>query len=853
MRNFLDIFKKKEAPLEGGATPSVQLRQKFGAFKKLLAENQKILEIITDLEEKYAGEYLFDRQYLRARVKELSERVYSLIRELNELSESPYTQLYPVYEQIHQTLSDLLAQRRAIPADPFVLPLKDISLEKEGSVGGKMANLGEIANRLNLPVPPGFAITAQAYKTFILHNQLQEAISGRLDRLDINQLGDLVIVSREIQQLVLEKEVPSQLLEAFKKGYEECIREPGREVPVAVRSSALGEDSRLSFAGQYSTALNVSPDQIALKYKEIIASKFTPRAIFYFLGKGFREEDIAMGVGCLAMIRARVGGVLYTVDPLQPHKKEAVIHAAWGLGKAVVDGSVTPDVYLISKEGDFALRESRIAYKEKMFVMEDQDAIREVPVAPEKREIACLSEAVLRDLVRIALAIENHYHHPQDVEWALDEQNRLFILQSRPLKVFDRRYAQDRVEEAVDPDLHPVLLNTGVMGAPGAGAGPVFLIRQEEDLIDFPLGAVLAARMPSPKFVTVMNRARGIVTDLGGAASHMASLAREFRVPTILNTQEATRVLKTGQVVTVDAHNRKVYQGRVEKILRQEEEKINIFEETSLFILFKQILDQVVPLNLIDPTDPGFLPKNCRTFHDITRFVHQKGTQEMFSLSSASSNSGGKALKIETSLPLEIYLVDLGNCISHPAGGSKVKVEVIHSWPLQALWKGIASMKWPGPKPLDVKGFASVVAQTATAGGEAEKIYSDKSFVLVSEDYMNFNVRLGYHLSTIEAFGDSGETENYIKFIFKGGGATVDRRDRRARLIAAILEKLGFQVNRKTDLVDAGLFHHSREAMEGILTNLGKLTLYTKQLDMVMYNEAIVDWSIEEFFKEHLS
>jgi pyruvate,water dikinase len=389
MPKFLDIFKKKEASLEGGATLSIQLRRKFGAFKKLLTENKKILEIITELEEKYAGEYLFDRQYLRARVKELSERVYSLIRELNELSESPYTQLYLVYEQIHQSLNDLLAQRRAIPADPFVL--------------------------------------------------------------------------------------------------------------------------------------------------------------------------------------------------------------------------------------------------------------------------------------------------------------------------------------------------------------------------------------------------------------------------------------------------------------------------------FKQILDQVVPLNLIDPTDPGFLPKNCRTFHDITRFVHQKGSQEMFSLSSASSISGGEALQIETSLPLEIYLVDLGNCISQPAGGSKVKVEGIHSWPLQALWKGIASMKWPGPKPLDVKGFASVVAQTATAGGEAEKIYSDKSFVLVSEDYMNFNVRLGYHRSTIEAFGDSGEIENYIKFLFKGGGATLARRARRARLIAAILEKLGFQVNRKSDLVDAGLFHHTREAMEGILTNLGKLALYTKQLDMVMYNEAIVDRSIEEFYKEHLS
>jgi pyruvate,water dikinase len=350
-----------------------------------------------------------------------------------------------------------------------------------------------------------------------------------------------------------------------------------------------------------------------------------------------------------------------------------------------------------------------------------------------------------------------------------------------------------------------------------------------------------------------MNRARGIVTDLGSAASHMAAVAREFRVPTILNTQKATEVLTPGLVVTVDADNRLVYEGVVESLLLQEEYRHNPFEFTSLFILFEKILARIVPLNLVDPYDPEFSAKNCRTFHDLTRFVHQTATQEMFNLSAASAKNEKQALVLESNFPVEIFLIDLGGGIREEGRGRRIKPEQIHSWPMRALWQGIETMKWPGPKPVDVKGFASVVAQTATTGGgDPEQVYSEKSFALLSRDYLNFSIRLGYHLSTIEVYGAEGVENNYIKFNFKGGGATVERRDRRARLIGTILERLGFQVRKKLDLLEASLTHQTREMLEKTLFALGKLTVYTKQLDMVMYNEAIVDWSIEEFFKEHL-
>ena len=382
-------------------------------------------------------------------------------------------------------MSDLLAKKRKIPMDDLVLSFDRITLDKEESVGGKMANLGELRNRLGLTVPEGFVITAYAYKAFIEYHQLQGEISKQLDQLDINNLEDLIIVSRDIQRLILGKSIPPFLTEILVKSYQELAEKAGEEVKVAVRSSALGEDSRLSFAGQYGTILNVSRENIGEKYKEIVASKFTPRAIFYFIGKGFREEDIAMGTGCMMMVQAKAGGVIYTVDPGDPQRPEAVIHAHWGLGKTVVDGTVTPDIFWVSKEDPFRVVESSIARKEKMVITNPEGGIEWAEVPQDLREGPCLSENILGQLGRVAGAIQDHFGHPQAVEWALDKKDRIFLLQTRPLKVFTRKGIPPPLDI---PELSqfPVLLETGVMGAQGVGSGPVFLANQERDLVNFP-------------------------------------------------------------------------------------------------------------------------------------------------------------------------------------------------------------------------------------------------------------------------------------------------------------------------------------------------------------------------------
>ncbi len=224
MVKLTDFFKKKDTSRPEDVE---SLRHRYGAFRSLLEENREILEIITDLEEKRDGDFLFDMQYLRSNVRRLSEKVYHLIQNLNEISEGGYKDLYPVYSRMREELEDFLSRRKKIPPDSPVLSLEEITREKEDSVGGKMANLGELRNRVRVTVPEGFAITAQAYKDFIDAHRLQEAISQRLARLDIDNLEDLIVVSREIQEMILEKELPPALQEAIDREIKSLVDRQG--------------------------------------------------------------------------------------------------------------------------------------------------------------------------------------------------------------------------------------------------------------------------------------------------------------------------------------------------------------------------------------------------------------------------------------------------------------------------------------------------------------------------------------------------------------------------------------------------------------------------------------------------
>jgi pyruvate,water dikinase len=390
-----------------------------------------------------------------------------------------------------------------------------------------------------------------------------------------------------------------------------------------------------------------------------------------------------------------------------------------------------------------------------------------------------------------------------------------------------------------------------VIACKGVGSGKAFILKDEESLKDFPEGAVLVARHTSPKFVTVMHKASAIITDVGSATGHMASLSREYQVPSILDTEVATSVIRDGQEITVDAINCNIYEGRVNELLEYVRKKREPFKETHLFKTLEKVLKWVVPLILIDPESENFRQECCKTFHDITRFAHETAMQEMFSVGEEHDVEGTRTVDLSAGIPINVRMIDIEGGIKENV--RKAAFEDVLSIPFSALLRGMRSMKWPVPRPADAKGFLGMTAHTASVPEEQLSEIEKKSFSIVSRNYVNFSVRLGYHFSMIEAYVSDNLNDNYIKFFFKGGGAAPERKLRRVRLITEILKNMGFRMNVKEDLIDAVLTKYKKSAIEEMLVIFGKLTAYTKQLDMVMFNDAITDMYVEDFIKQHVT
>jgi pyruvate,water dikinase len=383
------------------------------------------------------------------------------------------------------------------------------------------------------------------------------------------------------------------------------------------------------------------------------------------------------------------------------------------------------------------------------------------------------------------------------------------------------------------------------------GTGIAYLVNRVEDLSNFPDGSILIARHVSPKFVTVMNKAVAIVADAWSDSEYITSLAREFKVPTILNTKTATKLITSGMEITVDAFNGNVYEGRVDEVIELGEKRVNLFKNTHVFKILDEVLKKIVPLNLIYLRVDSFKPELCKTFHDITHFVNEVSMDEMFKISNRPYVKEGEAVRLVLKIPLKIYMIDLNGGIETAA--NRITTDNIYSIPMNAFLKGMLSMKWPGPKPKNVTGFASVFANIAIEPSLHRNRGWGKSYALISREYMNFSIRLGYHLSTVEAYAGDNIDHNYIRFHFKGGGASIERRLRRTQLIKEILEKLDFEVDRIGDMLNARITGYQGLAIKENLSILGRLTIYTKQLDMIMFSDAFVDCYLQEFMRDYCS
>jgi pyruvate,water dikinase len=847
--------------LRGGAddAPSAEeLRALFAArsqaFTRLLEANNKALEVMGDLEAALSGGGVFGMSFVRAGATAVGVNVFKIVRALCELEPGRYEALYARLGAIQAGVDEILAARAPRLPGPLVLPFSGIDRYAADHVGGKMANLADMRTSLGLPVPDGFVVTASGYEMFMAAGDLQAEINARLqslpDDLSGAQSPDAVAarygLCADIQQRILTAPVPEPLAEAIMQAYRELCRAAGdadAPVRVSMRSSALGEDAAgATFAGQFKSVLNVPPERLLDAYREIVASKHTLHAMTYRLTRGIRDEDVAMCVGCMRLVDARAGGVMYSRNPLCARDASVVINAVWGLPTSVVDGSTPTDLFVAERgaDGGFSLRERDIKHKLERTVPDQGEGLRKEDVEPALADAPALTDGQALALARLAAELDTAYGGAQDIEWAVDQEGAVLLLQCRPLQQAESSGAPAGPAVAGAREL----FSGGVCASSGVGAGEVFVARKDIDALRFPDGAVLVTPMALPRWAALVPRASALVTEQGGVTGHLANVAREYGLPALFDVKDASEILAEGETVTVDSVGRRIYAGRVEKLLVHAHKPAAVMAGSPVHDALREICKLIIPLSLTDPDAPEFRPENCATYHDITRYAHEMSVRDMFDFGARSGLASQASKQLVCKVPMQWWVVNLDDGFSREVPERFVKLTDIVSAPMLAIWEGVTAVPWAGPPPASNAGMMNIFLQ-ATMNPElaegAASGFTERNLFLISRRYACLNSRFGFHFTTIESMLTGGGFDSYAGFKFSGGAADDRRRNLRAQLIAEVLEQHGFQTKLRGDNLFAKSESRSHAFILDRLRILGYLLVHTRQLDMAMADQGAAD------------
>ncbi len=824
----------------------------FSQFREVLKANNQALEIIADMGEKLSGEYLFDLRYVEATVEEMIAAMRRALAAINILTQNQCAALDEVFTPMEARVRAILNKRDDREGSPL-LWLTEVETRHWPLVGGKAAHLSELLHNPKVRVPEGFVITTRLFHDLLDLNGLRPEFD-RFEQLLSQHLPDeegLEALRRLLQEKVLRVEPPSGFLDTLAESLKRLAA--GSELPLflAVRSSAQEEDMDFSFAGQFHSELQVPPQAEAVyrAYLQVAASLFGAKAIRYRRQVFPEGSPMSIAACCQRMILAHASGIIYSIDPMEPGSQSMVAVGAMGQGQAVVEGQVPTDFFRISKGEPPQVVERVIAAKhEALLPTGDADGGLAMQAVPNGQiEAPCLDEQTLLELAGIAIHLETFFKRPQDIEWTVDPQGALYILQSRPLLITESERGKPRLSEKLE-GYELIAADAGRVAQQGIGAGPAFWVETLADLKDFPEGAVLISHRDSSQFVQVMQRAAAIVTEVGTPASHMATLCRELRVPCLVGVADIMAKVAPGEEITVDAEDRRIYRGRVVELLTYQATTTMDLHMAPEFRMLRRILREVSRLNLVDPLMQEFRPEGCRTFHDVLRFIHETAVLHLVELGRDDRClPGGLARRLDLPIQAGILAIDIGGGIAPDAPPDQIPFSAIRSIPFRAILQG---MLFPGAwhqEAMSVSFRDMMHSMMTTPQDTLSGQYTGHNIAIISETYVNLCFRFGYHFNIIDAFCHDVERDNHIYFRFLGGATDIVKRSRRATLIASILEAFDFSIQTKGDLVIARTSNLAQPEMERTLDILGRLIGFTRQLDVQMTDDDTVVQYVEAF------
>ena len=835
---------------KGKAVHIDELKVIFEKFKQILAGNNTVLELMAQLEDKLSGEYIFDINYLRQIVNRISDEIYKVIHNLNYISNNNYTELLTRHAEIQNELENIIDAKSKYLENVYSLTYDDLNSNIFEIVGNKNANLSEIRNYLELSTPDGFILTTYAYRHFMEHNELWPEISKIYMDWKNDKNGSAKQYDEAIETLFSKAKLPNTIEEAISNNLRSFYKQHKKKCNIAVRSSAYGEDTEmLSFAGQFKSLLNCPLNDVFSAYIEVIASRFKHNIITYSEGQALDEAMLPMAVGIQQLIPSSTAGVIYTVDPMGNSGDCMMISAVFGLGASVVSGTADADYFKVSRFDPSQIGVHKIGEKTTRMVCDNSQGVKSVPVENGLKAKASLSDEQIKELAETALLLDRYFKRPLDIEWCFDEGGKLYILQCRPLMLRKTEVNIKNLNEIL-AQKKVLMYKKGQVAQRGIAAGKVYHVKEDDDPLSFPAGCIAVTKHSSPHLSGIIRRARAIITDVGSSTGHMATVAREFGVPLIVNSGNGTQILSDGDEITVDAEENIIYDGLIKELLEYETEAEDVFRDLKEYKLLRYLLRKISPLSMIDPKSASFTAKNCQTYHDILRFCHEKAVQELINMNMSSGRfKGVKAKTLDLSIPLGLFVIDLGGGLSNESNTKEIKsVEKVHSLPMKAILNGLTS---PGvwstqPVQFEFSDLMSSMTRYSIRDGMGE--YTGQNLAVISENYMNLSLRLGYHFNVIDTYVSENISDNYVYFRFVGGVTETERRHLRAILLREILEKLNFKVTVNGDLVVANLKKLDAELILGILKEIGRLIGFSRQLDTQMQNQDSVKKYLNKFF-----
>ena len=815
-----------------------RLQSLFNNFRRILVLNNAILEDMAKMEQALGGEYIFDRAFLETSVRTLSSRVHHVTYNLNALTGNSNIALYDRYQDIRTILDDILAGNVRALAGALVLPLFAVGWEMEPLVGINLVCLAELRHHPGSRVVQGFIITAEGVRAL-----LDPAPAGDGEPGNIATAAEVLLgINEQITALLgsqanMRFSVTATRIEGEEELVKELARfvlvpkESGTEVAIVLESSVFGE-MKESEGQLRHKAITVSPGGDAppispyvLCLEEIIRS----------VCKRLQAAEGVIGQLAFFVRRAPepvVSGIIQT-RVLSPGSPEGLSITArlHGAGD-------TRDTFLLRRTYPFDLLQSTITPHPGGYRFPDgRLATSEQPGLGFMRGSTLVDGKILKQLAETAMTLERMMGSPVAVRWEYRKDDDCCITGLTPAPVALEEISVGDLAEEQEGAV--ILCQSGQIVQSGIAAGRVVHVTDEMRPGDFPAGAVAVARTASPQLTPVLQRAAAIITEYGTTTGHLATVARELRLPAIFGVSGALGLLPQGTEVTVDAGSTTVYQGILEMLLRHGTKEMDLSPSDPEYRTLRRLLRFIMPLHLIDPEAPNFSPGGCRTFHDIIHFCHEKAVDELAHFQERRPGLGTiRTRRMNLGVPMDIRVLDIGGGMATDVTALPLPSEV-RSAPLAVFLKGLLDPKaWATELPS--LGFRDIISSVPRSMGMLTGPVDSlgENLAIVSHDYMNLSLRLGYHFSVIDAHLGVDDSRDYVYFRFAGGLADPERRARRAGFIRDVLAAMEFKVSVKGDLVIGRLKFVDTTALRSALFILGALTTFSRQRDTGLYTDA---------------